>query len=574
MQKKIEEIVNLFESYISHTEFIKNIEESDKIDEEKKAMKFLDEAIKKGTQLCKSPIYSATEKLLVFKALLKYDKLEGAGNFCSDILSVWRDTIVYQKNAGKLDEILLLLKEVVKCSDVPSHERIYTAVHLYNSGQLHICYICLADLAIDVTLNIEYRLESLKFLFASGEDEERIIVQKIMLQIIGDHSLMDEVRYKAIASYIPKTGIKVAMNFNKLMVPYEEGFVCTLQTAFFNDSLNNIRYRILSAQNLLQMSDNPQGVSSDDKRKIITQLFEISKTGETENIRADAADVILRLGNSDDKIEARNIILNIGFLADGSKRKGDIQTIYDNSQNIHNENIDKCIQEYLENLLSIDCAVKLRDFQDVEIEINECLRRVLPISIELIENDKEKVNLINNKRSAVHRSLLRVSIDTATFTSKNLTSAEILVLVWSRIHSGEFDTASSKAHSKGDMVDFLERRLIDELADMDDTCSSGSGRFVSIFTDAVKISWEDQLKANVKGRLEAILRNCADESIQKIIAYGSMGDESYKLEYLNYIKQNLRIVEEDLYIEFVGGDFISREDFERFMINIKNEWLK
>ena len=53
----------------------------------------------------------------------------------------------------------------------------------------------------------------------------------------------------------------------------------------------------------------------------------------------------------------------------------------------------------------------------------------------------------------------------------------------------------------------LEDRLLQELMEMSETCSSGhAGRFVNVFAgvDAdINISYEDQITANLAGRIKA-----------------------------------------------------------------------
>jgi uncharacterized protein (UPF0147 family) len=557
---RLQETINLFEKYLKTEN-----------------TSLLDEAIKIGTKLCTSPIFSATEKMTAFKGLIKYDNIKGAAGFCSDILSIWRDSTMFLKNI-QLDETLSLLREVVRCSDLSSHSRIYTAVHLYNSGHLEVCYCCLADLANDKTLEVDHRLESLRFLFASGEDEERNIVRDIMLEIIADKNIPCDVRYKAIAAFIPNTGIKVLMNFSKLKVPYEEDFVYILQTAFFNDKFNDIRFRILSGQHLLQLPNNI--TTQNIKEDIITLFFEIANdTTSTENVRADAADVILRLGSQPDKIKARNLIHNLGFLNDGSKRKTIVpETIYSNSQNIHDETIDKSVQIYLEKLFDIDCGISIKSFQDVEIEISSCLRRIFPVSAETITDvsDGGIVTIlnseeINRKRNDAYNALSRISVDTATFTSHNITTAEVLIKVWLRIHSGEFDKTT---------INLLEEMVVDELVNMSDTCSSGyAGRFVNVFSivdESLKISWFDQIKANVHGRMSYAMRNCVEDvSLQESIAFGIMenAEEKDRAIYLQFVSDNLKIIYKNLYEEFVVVGHVKSDEFDNFMENIKNEWI-
>lgn len=523
-----------------------------------KNAKVLEKAVKLVVEICSSPLYTGKEKLHALTELTKHKEEESIENLCSDIISRWRDSLLFLKKTD-LEDVISLLIEVIKIPELSAHEKIYTAVHFYNSFNLHVCYQCFRYLCSDTTLKIEYRIESVLFLFASGEDEEKSICLKTLLEIIKNHDYTSEIRYKAISSFISKTGIKTFFNSSKLKIPYEEGFCCALQTTFFDDIENDVRYRILSGQHLLQM----ECVLFERKREIVSTLFSIadSKVFE-ENIRADALDVILRLGDVDEKTKSRKYLGELGVVADGSLRKIiKPKIIYDDSQNIHNENISDHVQKYLEKIVHESSKYPTKKFDNVKEEISTCLRKIMPM---VLKND----NL--SQRHAVYQSLARIAIDTATFTQNHVTVAEIICHIWSKIHYSDYDMA---------MVECLEQRMIDELIDMEGTCSSGHAcRFVnvlSIVEETLKISWDTQLKANVSGRMGARIRDCQDDNLRSSIALGMLedADEEDREIYLKFIETNMIEIEEELYKEFVSEGYIKEQEFYGFMKVIKSEWL-
>ena len=545
-----------------------------------KNIKVFEKAVKLTTDICASPTFSQQEKISALKELLKHkgdefvDTSETAKivdsvgptsvinyieSLCSDIITKWRDCLLFLRNT-ELDNMISLLVEVVKISEVPAHDRIYTAVHFYNSFNLHVCYDCFKFLCSDTTLKIEYRLESVLFLFASGEEEERSISIATLLQIIKNHEYECESRYKAVVSFNSKTGIKTLMNNLKLKIPYEEEFCCVLQTTFFDDEKNEVRYRILSGQHLLQME---HCVSFERKREIVNIFFLIGEDATLkENVRADALDVILRLGEPNEKTKSRQLLGNLGLVADGSLRKIITpKTIYDDSQIIHNEAISEHVEKYLEKIVEYSTLYPIQNFEKVNEEISACLRKLMPVSS---KNDNTQ------HRHRAYKALSRISIDTATFTKNHVTLAEIVSHVWSKIHSGEYDIT---------MVECLEQRIIDELIDMEDTCSSGhSGRFVnvlSIVEDSLKISWDAQLKANVSGRMGVKIRECEDTDLQAVIALGMMedADEGDRKSYLKFVEEKFSEIEKELHNEFVGEGYIKECEFIDYMKIIKNEWL-
>jgi len=531
---RLEEAKNLFEDYNK----TKNVESRDR-------------ATQICNDLCMSLVYPPKEKFLVFQILLEYYY-----ELAEEVLSRWRDQINYLQGS-ELDYGIDLLVKITSCSNLTSHERIYTVVSLYNSGFIHVCYPCFVQLAFDKKMNIEHRLEASRFLFATGEDEEKNMAQECILEIIQDHIYSTKFRYEqGIARFISKTGIASLMNSNKLKIPYDEDFVYTLQIVFFHDEDNDIRYRILSGQHLLQMQS--ETLSDEDKKEVSNVLLEISENESfNEDIRADAADVVLRLGDFESRSTARKIITKLGYSADGEKKTILPSTMYDNSQNVHNEEIDKCVQIFLSKMISKENSYKLSKYQDVHDEIVKCI--------------SDNLNNIDNKKKFLAKSALnRVSIDTATFTEYKATLAEILIHVWSRIHSGEFNK---------NCVRDLEHRLIDELSDMSSTCSSGhASRFVNVLStvdDTLRISWGDQIRGNVKGRLQARIRDCKDLDIQASVALGMMEEADVwdRKIYKKFIEKELLEVEKELYKEFVEEGYIKSIDFEDYFNDIKYEWL-
>jgi hypothetical protein len=119
----------------------------------------------------------------------------------------------------------------------------------------------------------------------------------------------------------------------------------------------------------------------------------------------------------------------------------------------------------------------------------------------LTENDTRRDKIIS--------SFQRVLIDTAKY--EGLCISDILLLVWEKICSSE---------NKSE----LEHRLLDELHEMTDTCSSGHlTRIVNILSgffddiQPVRISYKEQLRTNVFARYTAAIRTLSQEIQDQII---------------------------------------------------------
>ena len=91
------------------------------------------------------------------------------------MLARWRDSMMFLQSI-EMDNMLNLLTKIAISDEVSSHERIYTAVHLYNTGYLHMCYDCFRFIASSNLVLIEHRLEAIRFLFAT--EDERPIAKK------------------------------------------------------------------------------------------------------------------------------------------------------------------------------------------------------------------------------------------------------------------------------------------------------------------------------------------------------------------------------------------------------------
>ena len=109
--------------------------------------------------------------------------------------------------------------------------------------------------------------------------------------------------------------------------------------------------------------------------------------------------------------------------------------------------------------------------------------------------------------------------------------------------------------------------MVEELVDMADTCSSGhSGRFInvlSIYDDTIRISWDDQIKSNIVGRLNAKIRDIKDEELQAQVSLGMLedADEDDKKAYTQFIEKTLKDIKEELHGEFVGEGYVKEKEF-------------
>lgn len=260
-------------------------------------------------------------------------------------------------------------------------------------------------------------------------------------------------------------------------------------------------------------------------------------------IRADAADVLLRLGNADQMLKARNIIVELGYSASLHK------TIYNNAENVHDEQITKSVVDYIEKMVTTK-SLKVISFDETYNDFKEALTKE-----NLIKDRKERLKILS--------VLNRVSIDTSTFTSYKVTISEIFSYVWHSI----------KTENNPDKKKFFMKRFIEDIINSSGKCSSGLVfNFVNALSDEnnviVKISFEDQICANIDGRISALIKGCTDKTLQEELMLGMMDTAApgERETYTQFIISNLPALKTQLLKEFVIDEpkHLERKVFEEY----------
>lgn len=458
----------------------------------------------------------------------------------------------YEEDENKKEELekeIELIKLIVKQSSVPSHERLMCIVTLYNLGFIEYYYDLFLYLCNDVSALIDHRVDSTRYLIFSDDKKYVKNAKECIMKIIKTLEYPSEYRYKIISSFNSKTGISTLMNKAKLKIEYDPEFLVELQTDFFWETRNNIRYRILSGQHLLDLFENDE-----DKRKICEELIDIASNYEDddfENIRADAADVIINRGIGEFKERAREIITRLGFVKGKKVKKltDKSKNVFNDRQNVHDHLINKSVQEFIKSLAITD--EKIESYDIVHNEVTDLLY---------------KSNLEQKIRIKAFKSLNRISIDTDTFTEYRITTSEIFVHVWRKITNSEFKEE-------------LKKRLIEELIDMCDTCASGhAARLINILNGygfELKIEWKDQVKSNMSARMQKRIQNIKDENLIELVILG-MDDNAEPEEkdaFLKFVTNEIPSLKKELFDEFVGGKYIFEKDFETYFQEGTSEWI-
>lgn len=271
--------------------------------------------------------------------------------------------------------------------------------------------------------------------------------------------LLDE---KYDCEYRYKTLFKLTKENNESLY---KRYMYDLHINFIKHPKVYTQYKILASQYILQ---------NFDKNEEILELLSTFAVDDTldYNLRADASDMLVRFGVDKYKEIGKDMIILLG------KDKNKLRTVYNNRQNVHAKEIDESVRR---SILQIAGMKTIENEEGKLITYNEII---------------EKIKCKNEEKDKVNSSLLRIELD-QTIYDGGQTLSSIFIKIYSIIQT----------HPEKEE---LNKRLVEELVDMADTCSSGHlSRLVNILSGyeidgkvySVEIGFKDQIKSNLIARL-------------------------------------------------------------------------
>lgn len=441
-----------------------------------------------------------------------------------------KDTFIsgYYSTQERSNHIQCLLRRIVLEIDIPAIDKLIFANSIKMCGYFSLCYKILKVIANDASTEFRWRVEAALMMYLSDDLRLKEESLKCMLDIVSVPE--NKLRHDHIWRFIPKSDNTIRLIVNSIPVKFseDEDFIIQLQKQYIDTSpVEEIRNVLLSVQYILEKSA--------DKDWACGFLIGICHDQtHDENCRADAADILLRLGTKDSKEIALEVLKDLGR----DKAVVDTKTVYNDKQNIHTFN--QQLMSFIETDLVEDTSLQLSTFTDVKKEVESLVKTL---------TDRKQ-------RLKAYAALERISKDTAIFTEYCVTSAELLVRVWAKIHS----------YTQSEIKE-LKIRIIDELSDMGNTCSTGhAGRLVNIFNGYgldLKIEYRDQVKANMSGRLKAKIETL-DDDIKMAVCDAQtpeLATEEDLEVYKTFLDEYLPDLRNELYTEFVEGGYISSEEF-------------
>lgn len=293
-------------------------------------------------------------------------------------------------------------------------------------------------------------------------------------------------------------------------------------------------YKILSCQNLLQHFKD--SLVENDKFMIIQNiLYSFANDSQLDyDLRADAADVLLGLGDNNYIALARNIIILLGR---------ETHTIFNNKQNIHNVHIDKSTEKILQTIFSKQL--------DTDLTFDKIKQDILsPI--------KDQITSLQNELDLLNISFNRIELDNSLYGTMNTNLKTILVRVqnYISIHKHKLE---------------LQSRLKEELIEASGKCSTGYGtRLLNVLSGyddlSINISIEDSIKGKVSGRLNKLIREIDDEDKRSEVMFEmTLTSDSELLNrgnFLEFFRNNIGGIKSDIWEEV--KEYLRYDEYELY----------
>lgn len=273
-----------------------------------------------------------------------------------------------------------------------------------------------------------------------------------------------------------------------------------------------LRYKLLSAQFILShpIKDFPLlKVHILQSQRFLKSTAEC--LDETVQLRAEAADMLIRLGSPNFRAVGRRVIEELGGMP--SKH----QTLYQDEQNVH------------------------------QVQYTEALKKLMNKEYKLYPVDEILHHLRSMQADAASESLERIVLDTAFYQGH--TMSYILQCVYSYIQSSPHKTE-------------LENRFLEELVEMRGWCSTGHlVRLLNVFAGfdpelGLTIDFYTELKSALISRLNHHLQTLPQEQQEELIAEFGAEEKGLLEEFVETYTPY-----EELLLEY---RHLPREQFEEY----------
>ena len=407
---------------------------------------------------------------------------------------------------SKTKNLLEYVHAIADHRDIPLTYRIECAKNVDN-GFHHLNNMFTEEDAEMSLLPTPVRVDAVLFLARSDQFKEN--AREYFCRIVLDTTIDSLYRYRTIQSL--ERQIKTKESFL-----YYAKESCTR----FMRTEPTFTYRVIACQYLLEKCEP----SADLVLEIETLLLTTAEDATlSDDVRADACDIILQYGSEKARENAQNALYILG----GKDRSN----IFKNKQNVHVRSIEESVEKIVSELSTYHPRSGV--YYTFEKARDNILIMISGESFKEIKKEAEG-------------ALIRISIDRAVYGKSNMTLTSTLAKIWTYIQDSEH------RHE-------LEKRLVEELVESNNKCSSGYvARLVNTLSGyddkmSISISFEDQIISNLEGRLNRAISQLEDEyEIEHILEEMSIPVINFHLRgnFLKFFREHISDIREEMYQEF------------------------
>lgn len=269
-------------------------------------------------------------------------------------------------------------------------------------------------------------------------------------------------------------------------------------------------YIILACQLILSLKESH---TTFQINKALKSLSKIALSNSKHEIRADASDNLLRY---DSKHPIGKQVLD--------ELRGNPMNLYEDEENVHTEEIQSSSLEVIK-YLNVFCSEDVKGTPELD-SFETCRQFYLALAFDT--EDFERIQF----------ALRRIEVDSS------LTSGCTLKHLFKMVH---FYIERNQHRTE------LQKRMLEELTEMSGTCSSGyCTRLLNVLSGfgecSLSIGWQEQIKANLMGRLNAILKDEADRDL--ILEQMTNIHLADRKNFLEFFARNISTIKENMYDEF------------------------
>lgn len=424
-----------------------------------------------------------------------------------DYVSIIRDVSQFYM-MGRIDHgkfMRILLTKDSKGFLIPEISLINSIVNIYHMGRIQDAEDAMVK--IIANLSLDNAKEVALILFYSSQESRASsyipVIQSYILQEKNSKTLYD---YGSnFISSRPKRSRFFSDPFYTQSIASVNNLVLpSILERLENLSDSNIRLQIMLISSIFNHCDFSM-------ESFIGKLDSIAQKTDDENIKADCYDCLDRF------------FPELGYkqkIKDLGTKRNKMANFYQNTQNAHLE-IDDTIRSYLE---------KLERIPEIETDMDSWLDKntdpIQKIALERVRNDN-------------------------TLFQKKWSLYDVLVLIWGKIINS-------------DHKEQLQKRLLEELGDMSDTCFTGHiTRMMNVFTGydedmGIRISWFDQVKSNFTTLLQKYINENPDK---KDAIIEELEEDSVK----KLLPDILINIMDTLQSDFVGQGYISLNEYNSYV---------